>query len=395
MSNINELIEQGTMAVKSGDKVAARLLLVNALQINDKNEQAWLWLSGAVDSNAERKYCIEKVLEINPQNQAAKKGFTVLAGVSAIPLYEFSQTGEGKREEVELREIKIIKEPKKSRKLRTSQNIRKIAISPNELFCAGIGQDFNLYLWRISDSSKQWQVKEDYHPEILTFTPPGNFIATSATTTVAFIHGNSGRLEKEWPLSMNKVVFSRNGNSLVGWAMIENEFYIINANNGRVMRTLKLRDLNLRAIDISSNDEYFAILFDSDVLWIGLIKTGEIVHRIEIEAREMSFHPSDTLLAANDLFGKVALVNTLTGEWASFTKETTGIVEGIAWSQDGSTLIVWDTEGEINIYNHPGYDQVETYKGKAGKVYQVIPNKNGSALTILNEDGTVEFWSLS
>jgi len=55
MSNNTELVQQGIAAVKAGDLAAARLLFANVLQTEPENEVAWLWLSGAVASNAERK----------------------------------------------------------------------------------------------------------------------------------------------------------------------------------------------------------------------------------------------------------------------------------------------------------------------------------------------------
>ncbi len=66
--------EQGIAALQSGHKAEARALLVQALQQDKRNETAWLWLSGAVKTNAERRACLEEVLAINPGNEMAKRG---------------------------------------------------------------------------------------------------------------------------------------------------------------------------------------------------------------------------------------------------------------------------------------------------------------------------------
>ncbi len=126
MATTNELIEQGIMAIKSGNKVAARELLFHALQLNKHNEKTWLWLSGAVDSDAERKYCIEKVLELNPQNLAAQRGISNLAHISALPPTDTTTPA--------IDEVSVIQKPKKVTKLPFSQRIQKIAVSPNNLF---------------------------------------------------------------------------------------------------------------------------------------------------------------------------------------------------------------------------------------------------------------------
>lgn len=72
------LVEQGIAAVKSGDTSRAAELLNEAVQIDPHNERAWLWLSGAVTTDAERRHCLEWVLAINPQNSAAQRGLAAL-----------------------------------------------------------------------------------------------------------------------------------------------------------------------------------------------------------------------------------------------------------------------------------------------------------------------------
>lgn len=69
----------GITAVKNGNLTQGRELLEAVLAADEENEKAWLWLSGAVETVAERQICLENVLTINPKNALAKKGLAKLA----------------------------------------------------------------------------------------------------------------------------------------------------------------------------------------------------------------------------------------------------------------------------------------------------------------------------
>jgi hypothetical protein len=74
----NDLLQRGIAAIRAGDKAEARRLLGRAIQQNPRDEQAWLWMSGAVDTAQDRAACLNKVLEIDPQNEAAQRGLATL-----------------------------------------------------------------------------------------------------------------------------------------------------------------------------------------------------------------------------------------------------------------------------------------------------------------------------
>jgi membrane protein YdbS with pleckstrin-like domain len=75
---MEDLIYQGIQALKGGDKVTARSLFYSALEKNDQSAQAWLWLSGAVDTEEEQMECLQHVLLIDPTNAPAAKGMAYL-----------------------------------------------------------------------------------------------------------------------------------------------------------------------------------------------------------------------------------------------------------------------------------------------------------------------------
>jgi len=78
MSEIENLLRAGVTALKAGELDKARKLLTQVIKIDEQNERAWLWLSGAVKTKEERRVCLENVLTINPDNEMAKKGLTKL-----------------------------------------------------------------------------------------------------------------------------------------------------------------------------------------------------------------------------------------------------------------------------------------------------------------------------
>lgn len=65
-------------AAKSGDKLTARKLLSDYVSENPSSEVAWLWLSACVDSIDQKRYCLNRALAINPNNQNARKALAQL-----------------------------------------------------------------------------------------------------------------------------------------------------------------------------------------------------------------------------------------------------------------------------------------------------------------------------
>jgi hypothetical protein len=80
----DDLLEQAITALKEGRKAAARRLLKLVLEQDQRNEMAWLWLSGVVDSDAERRICLENVLAINPNNGIAQRGLERLGTTQSV-----------------------------------------------------------------------------------------------------------------------------------------------------------------------------------------------------------------------------------------------------------------------------------------------------------------------
>lgn len=71
---VTELLQRGIAAAKAGRTQEARQALLRATELDERNEQAWLWLSGVVESFEDRRICLENVLAINPDNGYAQSG---------------------------------------------------------------------------------------------------------------------------------------------------------------------------------------------------------------------------------------------------------------------------------------------------------------------------------
>jgi hypothetical protein len=65
-------LQQGIAAAKAGRKSEARQLLLEATTSTGTAENAWLWLSGVVERDEERLFCLDNALQINPNNEPAR-----------------------------------------------------------------------------------------------------------------------------------------------------------------------------------------------------------------------------------------------------------------------------------------------------------------------------------
>jgi ketosteroid isomerase-like protein len=83
--NPDQLLKQGIAAYKAGRQDEARELFYQTLELDRDNEQAWMWLSGVVETDLERRICLEEVLALNPNNAVAKRGLEYLQALGIEP----------------------------------------------------------------------------------------------------------------------------------------------------------------------------------------------------------------------------------------------------------------------------------------------------------------------
>jgi hypothetical protein len=76
-------LQRAIAAIRADDKETGKRLLVEAIRDDPRHEAAWLWMSSVLDSDAERRFCLERVLAINPGNQLARQGLEALGAKQA------------------------------------------------------------------------------------------------------------------------------------------------------------------------------------------------------------------------------------------------------------------------------------------------------------------------
>lgn len=78
-------LDEAIRAIKTGDKVKGRRLLREFTTRHPDNEAAWLWLASAEESEADKRRCLEQVLQLNSDNKVAREALARLGG-SGTPL---------------------------------------------------------------------------------------------------------------------------------------------------------------------------------------------------------------------------------------------------------------------------------------------------------------------
>lgn len=71
-------LPEAVRAAKAGQQEQARTLLLQIVEEDESNELAWLWLSGVVETDEDRRVCLENVLALNPRNDRARRGLEKL-----------------------------------------------------------------------------------------------------------------------------------------------------------------------------------------------------------------------------------------------------------------------------------------------------------------------------
>jgi hypothetical protein len=94
-------LQAGITAARQGRRAEARAWLQEALRTDANNEQAWLWLSTVVETDAEHRMCLERALAINPHNETTRARLEDIArgnrlNSSRVPIERLSAVSYGK-----------------------------------------------------------------------------------------------------------------------------------------------------------------------------------------------------------------------------------------------------------------------------------------------------------
>jgi tetratricopeptide (TPR) repeat protein len=81
------LFRQGVTAIREEKDLAkGRDLLTQSLRLDPDNDVAWVWLSRTVSDKKKQQQCLERALQINPDNEQVKAMMQRLSGVSAVAI---------------------------------------------------------------------------------------------------------------------------------------------------------------------------------------------------------------------------------------------------------------------------------------------------------------------
>jgi tetratricopeptide (TPR) repeat protein len=74
----SEILQRAIQSARAGQKTEARDLLLQVVEVDPRNEMAWMWLAGLVDTLEDRIIACENVLTINPGNEKVRAYLTDL-----------------------------------------------------------------------------------------------------------------------------------------------------------------------------------------------------------------------------------------------------------------------------------------------------------------------------
>jgi len=78
MPDTTELLQKGIALAKAGRREEARDILLQVVEQDERNESAWLWISGVVDTDDDKAIALENVLTLNPNNEWARRGLQLM-----------------------------------------------------------------------------------------------------------------------------------------------------------------------------------------------------------------------------------------------------------------------------------------------------------------------------
>ena len=82
---IAALLSEAGNALRGGDRAKAKQLASQALRLDSKHVETWLFLAEVVEAAEQKRDCFQRVLAFDPTNAAAKQGLQLLDAPAAPP----------------------------------------------------------------------------------------------------------------------------------------------------------------------------------------------------------------------------------------------------------------------------------------------------------------------
>lgn len=115
--NQEEHLEKAIQLIQAGERAQAQRLLTEILSADSRHEGAWLWLAVCVDQVERKRYCLQKILGINPTNEQARRQLQELDAAAAevpIPAPEVAETILTSLEEPQTKPVEAVASSAKS-----------------------------------------------------------------------------------------------------------------------------------------------------------------------------------------------------------------------------------------------------------------------------------------
>lgn len=80
-SSEEKMLQEAQAALQEGNKKRAKDLLTRLLKQDQENPEYWLLMSAVVDSEKERRYCLNQTIKLDPDNKMARRGLMILGDI--------------------------------------------------------------------------------------------------------------------------------------------------------------------------------------------------------------------------------------------------------------------------------------------------------------------------
>jgi tetratricopeptide (TPR) repeat protein len=84
--SVSEWLQEGIAAAKTGDTESAKAYFISVIEADERQIEAWLWLSKLIDDPTEKEVCLENMLALEPTNSYAQAALLNLQ--TAAPIQE-------------------------------------------------------------------------------------------------------------------------------------------------------------------------------------------------------------------------------------------------------------------------------------------------------------------
>jgi WD40 repeat protein len=109
------------------------------------------------------------------------------------------------------------------------------------------------------------------------------------------------------------------------------------------------------------------------------------------------YSPDTTLIAtggwARDA-SSIKIWDAKTGKLVATLKGHTNVVQCLAWTKDGKTLISGSDDCSIRIWNTTKWEQTAVLDDHTGVVYAIAISPNNRILASVSDDNTARLWNL-